>query len=326
MIILHEGGSMKKEWLVKTFAIVIVLLLVGVTIAQGINLNTKQLSLTKSNKNIISSKEKIKLSCCYFKLDGVEQVVKEVTVQDANYLSQLMNGSDDDAIVSELDRLNLLPKTVSVEQAKDLVSGRYGQKISEQSQKIFYLNQSMDTDWKENFNCNISGYGVDAYFMTPRMLILSYALYIGLDLIILPFAVPLFVLCFLFINNTKVFLFLLGLLTIIVSPLALVKSYIEMGQFINSFKFTPGRIVANLFDAVGDGNPYLNTSGRNGTWGFENDYRGIAMYMQGFYGIWLSILDYRQVPGANVKGYCSYIKAKGMDDWPWNGWGDDWPW
>jgi len=311
---------MNKKWLVKTLAIAIVLVFIDVSVAQGITSNSKQLSKTNDSQNIILGTKKVELTCSCFKLNGVEKVVKEVTAQEANYLSQLMNDSDDDAIVSELARLNLLPKTVSIEQAKELVSGRYGQEIFQKSQNLSHLNQLNDTDWRENFYCNISGFGHDAYFMTLRMHLLSTALGVILSLIIWPFAFPLLLLCSRHPNNLTIFLICIVLLTIITSPLAILRTYQAVGQIFNSIKITPGQIGAVLYDAIGDGNPYLNTSGRNETWGFENNYRGIAIYMNGFYGIWLSINDGRQVPGANVKGYCTYIKAKGLDDWPWDPW------
>jgi len=316
----------KKPLIRKGLAVGIVLLFVGVTVAQGITLNAKQLSLPKSSQNIISNPEKIKLSCCYFTVDGVEQVVNEVTIQDANYLSQLMNGSDVDAIVSELNRLNLLPKTVSIEQAEALVSGRYGQKIFQQSQKTSHSMLSLDTDWKENFNCNISGHGVDAYFMTLR----AYRFLTALD-------------WFLYYTFTS-FGFELGnilslggrleiVFYLIVAPFLipqfLVESYLlDIGQFINPIKLAPGKIFAELYEASFEpaNPPFLNTSGTNGTWSIEN-YNGIAMYMENFYGTWLTYHEPGHL-GAYMKGYCSNIHAKGQDKYGWNRyWGDDdWPW
>jgi hypothetical protein len=152
------------------------------------------------------------------------------------------------------------------------------------------------------------------------------ALSIGYAILTLPITVPLFLLAINAgrLNDTYLFLSLLGLILAVLSPIFLLERYLTYGRPI---KATSDKIIANLFDAMGDGNPYLNTTGDNGTWGFEEKYRGIAMYMQGFYGIWLSINDGRHAPGADVKGYCNYIKAKGMSDWPWDGWEDDgWPW
>jgi hypothetical protein len=189
----------------------------------------------------------------------------------------------------------------------------------------------LDTDWKENYNCNITGHGVDAYFMTKtthRFLIFAGRAY---AVVTAPITIPLFVLLYLVVKsgnfydyNTLFYVYLIvGMLGAILLPMILLNKFLTYGIAI---KNTPDKIVGNLFDAMGDGNPYLNTTGENGTWGFENNYRGIAMYMEGFYGLWVSINDGRQVPGADVKGYCHYVKAKGMDDWPWDGWGEDYPW
>lgn len=313
---------MNKNLLIKTLAVGIILLLLGVTVAQGISLNSKQLSLTKNNPNI-NSNEKVRLSCCYFTADGIIPVIREVTVEDANFLSQLMNGSDIDAIVTELNRLNLISDKIGIEKAKELVSGRYGQKISQESQNI---NRSMDTDWKENYNCNITGEGVDSYFMPVSMYNLINSLKLIYNIITLPIVVPLYLLLILAFqtDNMNLFAITILLMTGVILPMVLLERYLTYGRPI---KATPDKIVANLFDAQNNEKPYLNTTGDNGTWGFEEKYRGIAMYMQGFYGIWLTIQDGAHAPGAQVKGYCNYIKAKGMSDWPWDGWEDDgWPW
>jgi hypothetical protein len=242
---------------------------------------------------------------------------------DANFLSHLMKGSDIDAIVSELNRLNLISDKIGIEKTKELVSGRYGQKISQKPQNI---RQSMDADWKENYNCNITGQGVDSYFMPLKLYQLINTLKFGYNILTLPIVVPLFILAILAyqLGNENLLIVSLLLLTATIVPIALLERYLTYGRPI---KATSDKIVANLFDAQNNERPYLNTTGDNGTWGFEEKYRGIAMYMQGFYGIWLSIQDGAHAPGADVKGYCNYIKAKGMSDWPWNGWEDDgWPW
>jgi hypothetical protein len=111
---------MKKEWLVKTPVLGVIFLFISAAIVPNI---------TAGDKNNISSEEICDVSCLYFTADGIFPVVKKITLEKANLLSQLMNGSDNDAIVSQLNQLNLISNKISIAQAKELISGRYGQKI-----------------------------------------------------------------------------------------------------------------------------------------------------------------------------------------------------
>ncbi len=252
-----------------------------------------------------------------------------MTIQEAHHLSELMNSSNVDAIVSELNQLHLLPKTLSMEQAKELVRGRYGQTICQQPQKISYSNQLNDSDWKENFNCLINGTGIDSYFMplrTYRFLeVVDWLLYYfvtcpGIDLAnILSLGGRLFFIC---IIVEGIFCF----------PQAILESYwLYTGQFINPIKLTSGKIFIDLFDQSWEQEnlPYLYTSGTNGTWSIEN-YSGISLYIENFYGIWLIFHESGDHGfGAHIRGYCSEIHAKGREHFYTRPefWGDEpWPW
>jgi len=311
---------MKRKYL----AIGIILLFVGVTFAQSISEN--QLVFAKNNKNSDMSTEKTTLSCQYFTLSGVIESKKEVTVQDALHLSQLMNGSDNEAIISELDHLGLLPETVSREQATELLNGVYAQKELQRqfqrSQRLLYLGQSSESEWMKNSFCSVNGYGSNYYFMTPTSLVLKfifvelYALFVSLP------AGLLGILLAAIFNDVSIFYFFLFLFCY--PQLALQEVLLDNGWSIIPLKFSP-IVVAELYDWDGTDFPILNTSGIRGNWSIGN-YTGIGIHMTGFFGIWLSRFPGTgDGPSAQVKGYCLNINAKGLNDWYWKGW-EDWPW
>ncbi len=302
----------------KGLCVGIVLFVVGVAIAPGISANINQRS-TENARNALYVPENSLVTCNYVTLWGVEQVEKELPVQDAVYLSQLMNTSDDATLASELHRYGLVPQTMTVEQVAELLSETYMQKEVQQIQRLLGFNELSDTDWMDNSFCSISGYGPSSYYSTLKSTMIRFAVVYAL-LLFVTFPGACLALILARLNFT-----LLAMLVIEFAylPQMIAEELLSIGQVILPLKLSPGVIVAELFDFYGHTPPILNASGRNGNWTIQN-YPGIGMHMFGFFGIWLTIRVQAQYPSASVKGHCLNINAKGLDDYLWDGW-SDWP-
>ena len=176
----------KKPIMRKYLVVGIILLFAGVTITKGTSVNINQLSRTKNSTNTISNPEKTTVTCSYFTLHGVEHVEKELTIQDAVYLFQVMNTSESTILASELQRYGLLPQTMNVEQATALLTGEYVEKELQQAQQFLPTTQVLDSDWLKNSLCSINGYGPSSYYMDIKNLAvrtaLVYALYLFVTL------------------------------------------------------------------------------------------------------------------------------------------------
>jgi len=150
----------------KCLAVGIILLFLGTALSQAITINTRLLSTTDNN-NSDTSEEKSIVSCQYFTLHGIEQVEKEISIQDSYRISELMNGSDVEALAHELTNLGLVPSSTNSEQLRELISGEYGKKIF--TKYIDKLNDviSGETETKQNIFCTVNG---EAYSYVSRNL------------------------------------------------------------------------------------------------------------------------------------------------------------
>jgi hypothetical protein len=315
-----RGKEMDKSPVAGTcLSIGIVLLFIGVTIAPNISANINQRSLGGYG-NIRDAPGNSLVTCNYVTLWGVEQIEKELPVQDAAYLSQLMNTSDDATLASELHRYGLVPRTMTVKQVTELLSETYMQKELLKVQRYLHREKLSDTDWMDNSLCSISGYGPSSYYSTLKSSIIRFAVVNALYLFVtLPwglFAIFLY-------EMFKVELIALLIMQLAYLPQMIAEELLSIGQVIIPFKLSPGILVAELFDFYGHTPPILNASGSTGNWTIQN-YPGIGMHMFGFFGLWLTIQVQAQYPSATVKGHCLKMYAKGLDDYLWDGW-TDWP-
>jgi len=321
-------GMGKKPLLMKGLAVGIVLLFMGVTIAQGISTGIYHYSSETSRNTVITDSGKTVVSCSFFTFRGVEQVEKELLVQDAMYLSQVMNTSDSATIASELDRFGLLPQMMTVEQATELINGKSLRKKVQQVQQFLDVEQSLDSEWMSNSLCSVSGYGPRSLYETPRFMVWSTALVYALFCFItIPGIFVATALSLMFNESFSDLIFFFTLMLFYFPQMLAEDLYWDMGQWINPIKLPSALVIAHLttWDWAGDTEtPYLSVSGTNGDWTIEN-YTGIGLHMIGFFGVWLSLYNKSNRASAQVKGSCLHMNAKGLDDDHWDGW-HDWPW
>jgi len=302
--------------------------LIVVSLCAVVLLILGSLSTVVGYQIIQSSEEKVPMTCSFFTVHGVEQVEKELSVQDAAYLSLLMDTSDSAFLASELCRYGLLPQAMTVDQAVEVLNGESIQKKVQQAQQFLGVKQSLDSDWMSNSLCSVSGFGLRSLYTTPRFLVWSTALIFALFCFI---TVPgIFVATALsrMFNDTYSYLIFFFTLILFYFPQMLVEDlYWDMGQWINPIKLPSTLVVAHLttWDWAGDiETPYLSVLGSDGNWTIEN-YTGIGLHMIGFFGVWLSTYNKSNRASAQFRGYCLHINAKGLDDRFWDGW-HDWPW
>ena len=313
---------MAKKPIIRKFLVVgIVLLFIGVTIAEGFSANIMQVSRANTSTPTSSDVETTTVTCRYFTFSGVEQVEKELSVQDAVYLSEMMNTSDSTILASELHRYGLLPQTMNEEQATALLTSEYVQKELQQVKQLLPTRQVLDSDWMKNSLCSVSGYGVNSYYMDIKNLVVRFALVYALYLFVtLP--ASLLTLLLIQIFHTEIFMLLMLFFYI---PQMIAEGFLWDGEKFPPFKLSPTIVVAELYDMYGHDLPYLNVSGIQGNWNIST-YPGIGIYMLGFYGIWLSIKTDSNIPIGQVKGWCFQITAQGLDDTTWDGWDrHNWP-
>jgi hypothetical protein len=318
----------KTSLIRKGLAVGIVLLFIGVTVFQGISADIDQSSREAIGNIGMSDRERTTVSCSFFTLHGVEQVGKELMVQDAVYLSQVMNTSDGVTLAFELDRYGLLPQSMTVTQAAEIINGVSMYEEVQRVQQFLHANQSLDTDWMSNSLCSVSGYGPRSLYTTPRFWVWSTALVFALYCFVtMPGFFVAEVLSHIFNGSFSDIIFFCTVLLFYFPQMLAEDLYWTMGQWINPIKLPCAVVVAHLttWDWAGDNEtPYLDVSGRQGNWTIEN-YTGIGIHMIGFVGVWLSRYNKSNRASAQVKGYCLHINAKGLDDDHWDGWGD-WPW
>lgn len=310
----------------KVLAVGVILLFIGLTFTTSI---TAYIPVKKRIETGYESE--VTVSCKYFTVNGIQEIEKVIASKDAEHLFELMDTSDSTTITTKLSQFNLIPNNLSEKETEDLINGEYGQKYSKKNLNPKSNFNLIETDWKNNSVCNVKGEGVDAFFITPRMLFTEKILSIISLFMFIPLAI-IWLICsglsyFLFGNNMDSYefsLYLIFLFILITFPALIPSILYKISNSLRPIKCAPTFVMAELYDACGRGLPYLETSGQEGYWKIE-DHKGIAIYMIGFFGLWMTILDDAQTNGAKVRGFCKYITAKGMDDWPWD-WRDDFPW
>lgn len=245
------------------------------------------------------------VTCRFFTLNGIEEVEKEVTIEDATYLFQLLNEPNTVAIASELNNLGLLPDNIDVKLAKDLINGEYDKR---QLNRIGWSSKEMsnfagDNPIQRNFLCNVNGDARDYYYFTPK----SIALYIsGFASMILDG----FLREFSWYPTWETWwggyigpLFILGVLGAILPQ---VFPFIR----INPFRAVPC-ILANIYDGPWEVPAHLNTTGPYGNWTIESF--DIDFMMIGFFGLWISRWDSQNEPNCKFMGYSLYTAGKPTD-------------
>jgi hypothetical protein len=311
IISIHQGKVMKRNHFGKKgLAIGIILLFIGVAVAPSINADIDSFEELSHKTTMIS--------CQYVTYTGIEKIEKEISIDDYEHLIQLLHGSEDNATVSELEHLGLLPEGMTVQRAKEIISGEYGKKklenYKENNLKNFFIND--DSIIKKNMFCAIQGSAVDSYFLPFWWLAIMY----GVGAIVVSIGI------FLWSLDTKLrelfdwyplfeeddpvgldllqfmVLFILGFnyITFNIFPEVLIGRNIPL-------KLT-GYVGARLFAAFNVTHPILNTLGLLGQWSIEN-YRSIDLSMIGFTGLWINIPDIQQVDGCEFKGFCLYVSA-----------------
>lgn len=261
-----------------------------------------------------TSNYEIDIYCQFITYKGLQIVNKKISVNDYKSLSQLLSGSDDNAITMKLDRLGLLPKSMDKKQVKDLISGKYGKT---EFSKYVFMNKNLNINGNvtsgENNLCRIQGDAVDStyrpFWWQYSVSTIGYILWkIGSyiiefdDLIssIFPWY-PIFGDEFdiSFLRNIG---YNLGWLLL---DLAEDGPYYVLPNI--PFKLN-GFSIIELDDVFNVGKPNLYTSGLNGDWEIH-DQKSILIKMYGFTGIWVTVPDMQQSAGCEFKGFCYYVNA-----------------
>lgn len=301
---------MRNHSIKKGVAIAVILLFIGLAFAPSINANVRNIS--KINTNLVEShKETINVCCRYFTLRGIEEIEKEVLIQDYEHLSQLMDGSNIDAIVYKLDKLHLLPEKINIEQSKDLLSGEYGKQHFEKLQEKLKLNHFANSNIKRNIFCNVSGNGVHCELSTPVLWTITAVFMLsGVSLMLLDFLFRIFPWYPLYGNYpfySGPFFFL-------------AMSFVGIGELIlESFRLKSQKEMPLSFAILEDSSLHpweysnVNTSGLLGKWWIRNHY--IHLNMIGFLGLWITY-DGGWECGrpCEFKGFALYVNAWGYNN------------
>lgn len=274
----------------------VIVLFLGVAIAPSINANISKITVI-DNHNVSLLEETVRLSCSYHTLKGIEEIEKEVSAEDTEHLSQLMDSSDIDAVASELSRLGLLPETMDVKQVKDLISGEYGRRNFEKYEEKLRDISLKESEVKQNLFCAVSGDAVDSILMTPALQsVVGVLIFITISLMELaqylnpfPFvALSLLFLAFFFLGITD----------------AIMWAY--MFQPFKAMMFPYVRLEDSTLPPHVDAN--VNTSGLFGKWWMHS--RQIYLHMIGFLGIWISYHDGVGDLACEFKGFALYVEAE----------------
>jgi len=176
---------MKNATFGKGLAVGIVLLFVGVASGSAINTNISKIP-SPSESTLPSHKEMVEVTCGVSTIEGICEIKKELHIEDVKKLSQLMNESrkaiktlqnsnaliDEineanlilDIAISELKKFGMLPATMSLEEAKDLITGSYGQRIYGKNLenlgiKLPTLNENLGLKLNMNIASRVQGFG-----------------------------------------------------------------------------------------------------------------------------------------------------------------------
>jgi hypothetical protein len=287
---------MKKKWLITGISTIAVILLILTSLSNVIGYQTVQ-----------SSNEKVTIKISYSTLRNVEQVEKDISLQDSQHLSSLMNGSDNEALAFELMKLGLVPSSMNLEQLKELISGEYGKKEFAFANKV--LNKDRDigkfNGTKRNFFCNVQGDAADSYALFTPVIFFTF-IGIGEGLFALyqvllntfPRIFPIFRIPFMY--ESVGILALLGLLFIIL-PNALIIFYQNPSRKQLFF-------YADISDDRNEQKANFSTQGLLGSWSIQS--YGIDLFFIGFVGIWMIFNDHYNSPAVNFKGFSLYTVAR----------------
>jgi hypothetical protein len=292
---------------VKALAVVIIVLFGGAMVSQAVASSIGQQA---------RESEEITVSCMYCTLRGLRQVEMSVTHQEAVELSRLMNTTDASAVSSFLSHHGLMPASMNVGQIKALLNGETLKKEFQSLQSRF---PQMKSSWMRNMFCSVAGYGRESFFQTPLIagvgMTIDFALYLFVTLPAVTFGLWL-------AEKTGNYLFFWASMFFYI-PQMMVEQYLYSGQSYIPFKCSP-IVVAQLGDTNEVTLPYLAVSGPGGDWNMSTHY-SIVFHMFGFCGLWVTFRSGSNFLGAQMKGSCIYINAKGLDKWDGDPW-DQWPW
>jgi len=291
----------------KGLAVAVILLFIGLAFAPSINANTNRIPILRNTQNVATSKDTTKLTCSFYTLNGIKEVEKVVSIDDAEYLSQLMDDTDYDAIASELNRLGLLPKGMSFQETKDLISGEYGRRQFKQNIRKSTDDSVKDTSTliKRNILCKVSGDAPDHYYFTPWQIALYgsgwFALF--LEIFFIRFSwYPTFL-----IPIVPLELGIFGIYAFLASIFAQVYPFLR----INPFRTAPC-VLALIYDGPWDNPANLRAEGLLGNWTLQR--YNIGLLMVGFLGLWISELDNQNEPNCKFMGFSLYTAGKDMDN------------
>ena len=300
---------MRNIKLIKSLTVGIILLFVGVTIAQVFSEN--QVLSAKNTINFNLATEKTTLSCRFFTLKGIQEVKKEITVKNMAYLSSLMNSTDYSAIASEINDLGLLPNNISIEQAKELISGEYGSQYFERYSSLFGRTHLSNSEANQNYFCRING-SAESCVVSRNLigaLVAILTVYPALVLLILELllhVLPWYPL-------VSFYKFEIDIDRYIDIGFAGALGYLLYALCDTYLTFQDNRIVKRgLFQDIqlekGLYGPsaHLTTTGGNGNWSLDGVR--INMFLIGFLGIWLSSSNPDKY--SRLIGSALYVKAE----------------
>lgn len=280
-------------------------------LAVGISISTVVLLVLASLGNVIgyqtvpSSSEKVLIRISYSTLRGVEQVEKEISLQDSHHLSVLMNDSDTEALTFELMKLGLVPASMTSEQVSELISGEYGKKEFACENTVFneYSGNEQLFGTKRNFFSNVQGDARDCIYLAISEIVLlgtgfilgSLCLYLAKKF---PSIFPIIPIPFLYDDVGILFFIGLGLM--------------GLANVLYLFRINPFRAIPFLFSMLDDG-PHeqkvnLSTRGLFGSWSIQSF--DVGMMLVGFVGVWMTIFDIGNEPGCSFRGFSLYVSAR----------------
>jgi len=257
-------------------------------------------------ENVVSSDGKVVLSCDFYTLNGIERVEKAVAIEDAEHISELMDGSDYDDVASGLSRLGLLPEGMSVGEAEDLISGEYGIRQFERYEEQLKGFPFQPSDTKYNLFSVVSGSGCDYEVFSLGLKIFVYSIYTALFMVIVLLGtIDEFLQNFPWYPVWRVELGpgnvgYLGLFGILAFLVFLFMIFLSDFVFPGIFQLNPIKIGLFLDGRITKAN--LNTLGLLGKWQMESST--IYLSITGFLG--LVIQSWCEF---EFSGFCFYIKA-----------------
>ncbi len=154
---------MDKKPLIVVSILAVVLLVLG------------SLSSVVGYQTVQPSNEKVTIQISYFTLQGIEQIAKEVSQQDAYRLSQLVNNTDVDALICELMNGGLVPSSIDQVLLRDLINGDYGKRQFSRISTLLnrYSSNERGNITNRNVCCLIHGDALDCIYM-PTLELMTY--------------------------------------------------------------------------------------------------------------------------------------------------------